>query len=88
MKKSILFFIFYVVFFNVYCQRKIEGNIGDLQIDKIYLFEVINELREIYRVIDSAEVRNGNFVFVLDEMTPELYFLGDNLKHGGYFFFR
>ena len=86
MKKSILFFIFYVVFFNGYCQRKIEGNIGDLQIDKIYLFEVINELREIYRVIDSAEVRNGNFVFVLDEMTPELYFLGDNLKHGGYFF--
>ena len=47
MKKSILFFIFYVVFFNGYCQRKIEGNIGDLQIDKIYLFEVINELREI-----------------------------------------
>ena len=44
MKKSILFFIFYVVFFNGYCQRKIEGNIGDLQIDKIYLFEVINRV--------------------------------------------
>ena len=86
MEKGILFFIFYVVFFNGYCQQKIEGNIGDLQIDKIYLFEVVNELREIYRVIDSAEVHKRNFVFVLNEMTPGLYFVGDNLKHGGYFF--
>ena len=86
MKKGILFLLFYVVFFESYSQQRIEGNVGDAQINKIYLFEVVNEFREIYRVIDSAEVHKGNFEFVLNEMTPELYFVGDNLKHGGYFF--
>lgn len=86
MKKGILFLLFYVVFFEGYSQQRIEGNVGDAQINKIYLFEVVNEFREIYRVIDSAEVHKGNFEFVLNEMTPELYFVGDNLKHGGYFF--
>ena len=56
MKKGILFLLFYVVFFEGYSQQRIEGNVGDAQINKIYLFEVVNEFREIYSVIDSAEV--------------------------------
>ena len=40
MKKGILFLLFYVVFFESYSQQRIEGNVGDAQINKIYLFEV------------------------------------------------
>lgn len=76
MKKGILFLLFYVVFFESYSQQRIEGNVGDAQINKIYLFEVVNEFREIYRVIDSAEVHKGNFEFVLNEMTAGALFRG------------
>ena len=86
MKKSIIVFIFCILFFNVYSQQKIEGNLGNFHVNKIYLFEVVNEYREIYRVIDSTEVSKGNFMFVLNNVTPELYFMSDNFEHGGYFF--
>ena len=58
-----------------------------LNVDKLYLCEVISEYRGIHQVVDSTVLKDGKFIFTLKEgITPELYFIGDSPWHGGYFF--
>lgn len=64
------------------------GETGELACDKVYLCEVENEYRSIHRVVDSATVVDGKFSFVMENVKPELYFIGDNARHGGYFFWE
>lgn len=67
-------------------QTRVTGNVGMSNIDKVYLYEVVNEYRGMHRAIDSAAVNDKQFVFVLEHAQPELYFIGDTPWHGGYFF--
>lgn len=44
-----------------------------LNVDKLYLCEVISEYRGIHQVVDSIVPKDGKFVFTLKEgITPEL----------------
>ncbi|MBC5623520.1 TlpA disulfide reductase family protein [Butyricimonas hominis] len=86
MRKGIVVLILCIFSVYVFGQRTITGNTGTLDINKIYLCEVVHEYRGIHQVIDSAEVKNGQFTFVVKDARPELYFIGDTPWHGGYFF--
>lgn len=87
MKKGIVFIILCSLYFGVCGQgRKIVGHVKDLQASKVYLSEVVDQYLERYRVIDSAKVEKGKFIFQLKNSQAELYFLGDTPWHGGFFF--
>ena len=87
MKKSIVIIILCWLALSVFGQeKKIVGRVGNLQADKIYLYEVVDQYLERYRMIDSAKVEKGKFIFQLKNSRAELYFLGDTPWHGGFFF--
>lgn len=65
---------------------KIKGDIGELKEDKIYLGEIVNEYYGTYKPLDSAVIENGRFSFDLDNVAPELLFLGFRQGEGGMVF--
>lgn len=67
-------------------QRVIKGEMGEIKADTMYLCDVVNEYRGVHRVIDTARIQDGCFVFTVKDMAPGLYFIGDTPFHGGYFF--
>lgn len=85
-KRNSCILILCVLAFGVKGQRQVTGFSGDLKARMIYLSEVVNEYRQVYQVIDSAAVRDGKFIFTLENVNPGLYFMGDAPEHGGYFF--
>ena len=86
MRRGFIVLILCVLTIGALGQTRVTGNVGTLDIDKVYLYEVVNEYRGVHRAIDSAAVNDKQFVFVLERAQPELYFIGDTPWHGGYFF--
>ncbi|MEG2792034.1 MAG: TlpA disulfide reductase family protein [Odoribacter sp.] len=64
----------------------LRGEMGNLKGDKVYLCEVVDEYYSRHRIIDSAVVKEGKFVFQKENIKPELYFLETNAGVGGYLF--
>lgn len=64
----------------------IEGNIGRLQENKIYLGEITSEYYGTFDAIDSAEIKDGKFTFILDSVKPQMLFLGFRTGNGGMIF--
>ncbi|MFR5659788.1 MAG: DUF4369 domain-containing protein [Butyricimonas faecihominis] len=89
MKVSIKSFVVLVSCGLFACQpgkQIIQGETGDLSTNKMYLCEVVSDYWKSHRAVDSADVIDGKFIFELENVQPELYFLGDSPNHGGYFF--
>lgn len=82
------YFIF-IILFATACsdgRQVVNGTMGELKAEKMYLCEVENEYRGVHQVIDSAVVTEGKFSFTGERGEAKLYFIGDNAQHGGYFF--
>ena len=87
MRTGIFSLILFMMFACTSRQRVITVEAKGLNTSKLYLCEVISEYRGIHQAVDSAVLKEGKFVFNLQEETPpELYFIGDSLWHGGYVF--
>lgn len=67
-------------------RMKIEGQTGNQKEKKIYLGEVTSEYYGTFKVIDSAEIKEGKFCFTLDSVKPEMLFLGFRWGEGGLLF--
>ena len=87
MRTGIFSLILFMMFACTSRQSVITVKAKGLNTGKLYLCEVISEYRGIHQAIDSAILKNGKFVFNLQEETsPDLYFIGDSPWHGGYVF--
>ena len=89
MKTSVKSFVVLISCGLFACQpgkQIIQGETGDLNTNKMYLCEVVSDYWKSHRAVDSADVIDGKFMFELENVQPELYFLGDSPNHGGYFF--
>ena len=87
MRTGVFSLILFVTFACTSKQRVITVEAKGLNTDKLYLCEVISEYRGIHQAVDSAVLKDGKFVFNLqEEIPPELYFIGDSPWHGGYVF--
>ncbi len=47
-------------------RMRIEGEIGDIKENKIYLGEITNTYYGLFDPIDSAEIEEGKFTFTVD----------------------
>ena len=89
MKTSVKSFVVLISCGLFACQpgkQIIQGETGNLNTNKMYLCEVVSDYWKSHRAVDSADVIGGKFMFELENVQPELYFLGDSPNHGGYFF--
>lgn len=66
-------------------RMQIEGEIGELQENKIYLGEA-DPYYGTFKAIDSAEIKGGKFTFTMDSVVPQLLFLGFGTGRGGELF--
>ncbi len=64
-------------------QMRLVGEIGSLQEDKIYVGEIISDYYNTFRIIDSAEIVNGKFSIILDNVVPQVLMLGFRQGEGG-----
>lgn len=64
-------------------RMNIEGYVGETQEKKIYLGEITNEYYGYFKAIDSADIRAGKFTFCVDDVKPQMLFLGFRPGEGG-----
>ena len=67
-------------------QMRIEGEIGDIKENKIYLGEITNAYYGLFNPIDSAEIKEGKFTFTVDSVKKQMLFLGFRPGQGGMVF--
>lgn len=65
---------------------RIEGEIGDIKENKIYLGEITNTYYGLFDPIDSAEIEEGKFTFTVDRVKKQMLFLGFRPGQGGMVF--
>ena len=67
-------------------RMRIEGEIGDIKENKIYLGEITNTYYGLFDPIDSAEIEEGKFTFTVDRAKKQMLFLGFRPGQGGMVF--
>ena len=67
-------------------RMRIEGEIGDIKENKIYLGEITNTYYGLFDPIDSAEIEEGKFTFTVDCAKKQMLFLGFRPGQGGMVF--
>lgn len=67
-------------------RMRIEGEIGDIKENKIYLGEITNAYYGLFDPIDSAEIKEGKFTFTVDRAKKQMLFLGFRPGQGGMIF--
>ncbi|MDO5665542.1 MAG: TlpA disulfide reductase family protein [Bacteroidia bacterium] len=78
MKKALILFLATIAFIACNTQTSqftLEGTIEKGNINRLYLFEVINEQYYYIKLIDSISVTNNKFSYVNDSLQTQLYFL-------------
>ena len=70
MRTGVFSLILFVTFACTSKQRVITVEAKGLNTDKLYLCEVISEYRGIHQAVDSAVLKDGKFVFNLQEEIP------------------
>ena len=55
-------------------RMRIEGEIGDIKENKIYLGEITNTYYGLFDPIDSAEIEEGKFTFTVDCAKKQMLF--------------
>lgn len=55
-------------------RMRIEGEIGDIKENKIYLGEITNAYYGLFDPIDSAEIKEGKFTFTVDRVKNKCSF--------------